>query len=173
MATLDPFVAVRPSLLSLAQHMLNSSSDARAVVQEAWLRWQAIDARVVRSPQNWLRQSVRRLCLERRAPRLASLGQPSGFATGSSEESLRELSTREPLDIASSSPEFMDVLGRLAPIERAVYLLHQMFDYPLADVAAELCMPEAAVRQAFQHAVEHLAAHRPHFTRAARAHARN
>jgi RNA polymerase sigma-70 factor, ECF subfamily len=161
MATLDQFQAVRPRLLSLAYLMLGSSSEAEDVVQEAWLRWQALDLRAVRKPTSWLFSSVRRLCLERRASRHTREPEP---------RSPGAVVAEQPLELESISMAFMLVLERLGPTERAVYILHQVLGYGQRDVADALHMSEPLVRQSVQRAIEHLAANRSRFAGTAEAH---
>jgi RNA polymerase sigma-70 factor (ECF subfamily) len=153
MATIDSFQAARPRLMSLAQRMLGDPSDAEAVIQEAWLRWQALDARIVRDPSRWLVSSVSRLCHDRLREGPAAGIKPAP------EPSL----TAPPLDLASVSLGFMLVFERLGPIERSVYVLHQVFDYTPSKIGQVLKLSEPQVRETFQRAVEHLAANRERF----------
>jgi len=134
--------------------MLGDPSDAEAVVQEAWLRWQALDARIVRDPSRWLVSSVSRLCHDRLRD-----GPDASRIKAAPEPNL----TAPPLDLASVSLGFMLVFERLGPIERSVYVLHQVFDYAPGKIAQVLKLSEPQVRETFQRAVEHLAANRARF----------
>jgi len=146
--------------------MLGSCADADDVVQEAWLRWQPVDLANVRNPEAWLCTSVTRLCLDRlkalRVRRDAYVGpwlpEP--------------VQSDRPLDRESISLAFMVLLERLTPVERAVYLLHRVFDYSHGEVAEIVSMTEAGARQSFHRAEQHIADHRPRFAPSVKEHAR-
>lgn len=166
MGSLDTFVGLRPQLLSLAYRMLGASSDAEDIVQEAWLRWQDVDDTTVHNPRAWLNATVGRLCLDR----LKSAQHRRESYTGTW---LPEpVATDAPVDRESISLAFLVLLERLSPVERAAFLMHKVFDYAHAEVAAALDMSEAAVRQAYHRASEHLAANRPRFAPSEAEHAR-
>jgi RNA polymerase sigma-70 factor, ECF subfamily len=166
MGSVDTFVRLRPRLLALAYRMLASTGDAEDVVQDAWLRWQDVDDTAVRNPQAWLSAAVGRLCLDKiksarvRRERYVGTWLPEPVVTD------------EPIDRESISLAFLVLLERLTPIERAAFLMHRVFDYSHAEIAAALEMTEAAVRQAFHRANAHLDAHRPRFAASEADHAR-
>ncbi len=166
MGSLDTFVALRPQLLSLAYRMLAATGDAEDIVQEAWLRWQSVDDSTVNNPRAWLNAAVGRLCLDR----LKSARHRRETYSG---PWLPEpVATDTPIDRESISLAFLVLLERLTPVERAAFLMHKVFDYAHAEVAAALGMSEAAIRQAYHRASEHLAAHRPRFAPSEADHAR-
>jgi RNA polymerase sigma-70 factor (ECF subfamily) len=166
MASLETFQAFRPRLLSIAYRMLGSSADAQDAVQEAWLRWQAVDESQVRQPLSWLSTAVSRLCLDK----LKALRVRRDAYTG---PWLPEpVVTESPVDRESISLAFLVVLERLTPSQRAAYLLHRVFDYSHAEIAETLNMSEAAVRQAVHRAAEHIADNRPRFAPSAEEHTR-
>ncbi len=142
----DPLAPYRRRLLGLAYRMLGSRSDAEDVVQDAYLRFAA--AEDVRNPEAFLVTVVTRLCLDRlksaKAQREVYLGpwlpEPVFDADGLSAEAATELA--DDLSFA-----LMLALDRLSPLERAAFLLHDVFDRPYPELAATLERSEAACRQ--------------------------
>ncbi|HEX6476736.1 MAG TPA: RNA polymerase sigma factor SigJ [Acidimicrobiales bacterium] len=154
-AALDVFERQRPQLLGLAYRMLGIVADAEDVVQDAWLRWQAIDVATLKKPAAWLTTVTTRLALDRlRASRRRRedypgqwLPEPVVIAPG-------------PEDIAEMSESltlgFLTLLDRLRPVERAVFLLVEVFEVPFTEVAATVDKSEAACRQIARRARLHL-----------------
>jgi RNA polymerase sigma-70 factor, ECF subfamily len=163
--SLAAFEAERGRLFAIAYRMLGSAAEAEDVVQEAWLRAQSAGA--VDSPRAWLATVVTRLCVDQlksaRARREQYVGPwlPEPVATDEHE------TDRESISLA-----FLVLLERLSPVERAVYLLHEVFDYSHAETAAIVGKDEAAARQIFHRAREHVVAGRPRFARSREEHAR-
>ena len=157
MGTLDTFQAARSRLVSIAYRMLGSSTDAEDVMQEAWLRWQSADESAVHNPDAWLTATVSRLCLDKlKALRVRREAYKGPWLP----EPVR---TAAPLDRESISLAFLVLLERLSPSERAVYLLHRVFDYTHREIGEALDMTEPAARQAFHRAEQHVAQNRPRF----------
>ncbi len=137
------FEAHRPRLLRIAYRMLGSRSEAEDVVQDAWLRWVAADRTGVAAPDRFLARVVTRLCLDQiksaRARRESYVGpwlpEPlvEAAADGVDEDDL--------------TLTLMLALERLSPLERAAFLLHDVFGLPLGDVAETLGRAPPAVRQ--------------------------
>ena len=156
-AALAVFEAERPRLLRLGYRMLGSMSEAEDVVQDCWLRWQAVE-HAVREPAAFLSRIVTRLCLDRmksaRARRETYIGPwlPEPFAEN--DEAPREDELTLTLMLA---------LERLSPLERAAFLLHDVFGMPLGEVAETLDRDAAAVRQLAVRARKHVHAARPRF----------
>jgi RNA polymerase sigma-70 factor (ECF subfamily) len=166
MGSLDTFVAVRPALLSLAYRMLGEIGEAEDVVQETWVRWQTVDEAAIEKPRAWLSAVASRLCLDR----LKSARHRRETYEG---PWLPEpVTTDGPPDRESISLAFLALLERLSPVERAAFLMHQVFDYTHEETAAALGLGAAAVRQAFHRAKDHLAANRPRFAPSPTDHAR-
>jgi RNA polymerase sigma-70 factor (ECF subfamily) len=161
----DVFGEQRARLFALAYRMLGSVASAEDVVQEAWLRWQK--ATNVDAPAAWLSTVVTHLCLDElksaRARHEAYVGPwlPEPIAT-----------TRDEVDPETVSIAFLRVLERLSPVERAVYLLHAVFDLGHGEIGAILAKDEATVRQVFHRAKAHVVAGRPRFAPSKEAHAR-
>ena len=155
------FAENRGRLWSIAYRMLGSRADADDAVQDAYLRWHGVHAEEIRSPQAWLVTTVTRLCLDR----LKALRVERAHYTG---PWLPEPIVEEPhapdqaVELASElSVALLAVLERLAPEERAAYLLHEMFDSGYDDIAQILGKSEAACRQIVSRAVKRVRAERP------------
>ena len=142
----DPLAPYRRRLLGLAYRMLGTRSDAEDVVQDAYLRFAAAEG--VRNPEAFLVTIVTRVCLDRlksaKAQREMYVGpwlpEPVFDADGLSADAATELA--DDLSFA-----LMLALDRLSPLERAAFLLHDVFDRPFKELAATLDRSEAACRQ--------------------------
>lgn len=160
MTALDAFETQRPRLIRLAYRMLGEMGEAEDAVQDAWLRWRGAEG--VADPSGWLVATVTRLCLDRlksaRARRETYVGPwlPEPLIE---EEPVDPVERAEEVSIA-----FLLALERLSPLERAVFLLHEVFDQDYAAVATTLGRTEAACRQLAARAKTHLAEARPRFT---------
>ncbi|EJL38128.1 RNA polymerase sigma factor, sigma-70 family [Caulobacter sp. AP07] len=152
------FEARRGAMTGLAYRMLGSRADAEDVVQDAWLRWRGVETDEVTNPAGFLNRVVTRLCLDRlksaRARREVYVGEwlPEPVV----DEDHQDLG--EDLSVA-----FLLALERLTPLERAAFLLHDVFDAPFADVARTLGRTEAACRQLAARAREHIKAGKPRY----------
>ncbi|MET0365740.1 MAG: sigma-70 family RNA polymerase sigma factor [Sphingobium sp.] len=149
----DDFEAQRPRLLRLAYRMLGSHAEAEDAVQDAWLRWSRVDeAAAVDNPAAFLTRIVTRLCLDRmksaRARRETYYGEwlPEPLV-----EADPDAMRADDLTLT-----LMMALERLSPLERAAFLLHDVFDVPLADVAETLDRDAAAIRQLASRARRHV-----------------
>jgi len=148
----------RGAMTGLAYRMLGSRADAEDVVQDAWLRWRGVEAGEVSNPAGFLNRVVTRLCLDRlksaRARREVYVGEwlPEPVV----DEDHQDLG--EDLSVA-----FLLALERLTPLERAAFLLHDVFDAPFAEVARTLGRSEAACRQLAARAREHVKAGKPRY----------
>jgi RNA polymerase sigma-70 factor (ECF subfamily) len=163
MTPIDPateaFEQHRPRLLRLAYRMLGSSSEAEDIVQDAWLRWRQVDPDNVREPAAYLARTVTRLCLDTlksaRARREAYVGNWLPEPIFEPEE------TAPALDDLTLS--LMMALERLSPLERAAFLLHDVFGTPLTEVARTLDRDAVAVRQLAARARKHVQEARPRY----------
>jgi RNA polymerase sigma-70 factor (ECF subfamily) len=161
MASTDTFTQYRPLLFSIAYRMLGSAMDAEDMVQESFLRWQAADTVGVDSPKAFLTTIVTRLCIDQW--RSASRQREDYIGPWLPEPVLTE-NFQDPSPMAESlSIAFMTLLESLSPLERAVYLLREVFDYDYAEVAKIVDKSEVNCRQMVSRAKAHLAAHRPRF----------
>lgn len=158
----DEFETERGRLRSLAYRMLGTPDDADDIVQEAWLRFAATD-QTVESPAAWLTTVVTRLSIDRlrsaRVRREEYVGPwlPEPIATEASQAD-DSVIMAESLSIA-----FLALMERLSAVERAVFLLHDVFGYSFAEVANMVERTEAAARQACKRARDHIEEGRPRF----------
>jgi RNA polymerase sigma-70 factor (TIGR02957 family) len=159
----DPFVAHRGLLFTVAYEMLGSATDAEDLVQDTWLRWDAIgpDARAeVRDPRAFLVRMVTRKALDR----LRSNARRREEYVGEwlPEPLLTAPDVAEDVELAESvSFAMLTVLETLTPTERAVFVLREVFDTPFGEIADVVGKSPAAVRQIGHRAREHVAARRP------------
>ncbi|MBO9522118.1 MAG: RNA polymerase sigma-70 factor [Nocardioidaceae bacterium] len=159
----DPFVTHRGLLFTVAYEMLGSAADAEDVVQETWLRWDAIgeDGRAeVRDPRAYLVRAVTRKALDRL--RANARRREEYVGEWLPEPLLTAPDVAEDAELAESvSIAMLTVLETLTPTERAVFVLREVFDTPYGEIAEALGKSAAAVRQIGHRAREHVAARRP------------
>jgi RNA polymerase sigma factor (sigma-70 family) len=156
---LADFEAQRPRLLRLAYRMLGSVAEAEDVVQDAWIRWARVEESVD-APAAYLTRIVTRLCLDRM--KSARARRETYFGAWLPEPLM---GTTDPEDGAADdlTLTLMLALERLSPLERAAFLLHDVFGVARADVAPTLDRDPAAVRQLAVRARKHVQAERPRF----------
>ena len=149
------FEAHRPTLFGIAYRMLGDRAAAEDVVQEAFLK--ARDVAGVDSPRAWLSTVVTRLCLDHlKSARVRREEYVGPWLP-------EPLPTDAKVDRETISMAFMVLLETLSPIERAVFLLHDVFDCTHAEIAAIVGEQEATVRQILHRAKAHVVARRPRF----------
>ena len=150
------FDPLRPLLTRVAYRMLGSVADAEDVVQDAFLRWLGTDRSVVREPAAFLRRTVTRLCLDQlksaRSRRETYIGPwlPDPLV----EEEEEEDDVTLPLMLA---------LERLSPLERAAFLLHDVFGVGFDEVAKTIDRDPGAARQLAARARAHVRDARPRY----------
>jgi RNA polymerase sigma-70 factor (TIGR02957 family) len=156
----EAFVAHRNLLFTVAYEMLGSAADAEDVLQETWLRWVKVDLEHVRDQRAYLvrittRQSLNRLrTMKRRREAYVGAWLPEPMLTAPD--------VAEDVELAESvSMAMMLVLETLAPTERAVFVLREVFDVSYDEIAAAINKSPAAVRQIAQRARQHVDARRP------------
>jgi RNA polymerase sigma-70 factor (ECF subfamily) len=156
------FEALRGRLFGLAYRMLGSRADAEDIVQEAYVRWHAMANRSVDSPEAWLVTATTRLAIDRlrrlKTEREAYVGQWLPEPIVAHEPPDRNLDLAADLSIA-----FLTMLERLAPDERAAFLLHDVFDVGYGQIASVLDKTEAACRQVVHRARERVRGDRRRF----------
>ena len=156
----DPFVAHRNLLFTVAYEMLGSAADAEDVVQESWVRWADVDRAVVRDPRAYLVRIVTRQALNRL--RTVSRRREEYVGEWLPEPLLTSPDVAEDVELAESvSIAMLTVLETLGPVERAVFVLREVFDTPYDEIAAAVGKKPAAVRQIVSRARNHVAARRP------------
>lgn len=160
--TTDVFVEHRSALTGVAYRVLGTASDAEDVVQEAWLRWSRVDHATVDDPRAYLVTVVSRIAVDRlrsaRARRESYVGEwlPEPVSTAPDGSERAEI---------ADSVEFalLVVLETLSPLERAVFVLREAFQFPYAEIAEIIGRGEAATRQLARRAREHVEERRPRF----------
>ncbi|MFF8473224.1 RNA polymerase sigma-70 factor [Streptomyces sp. NPDC015414] len=159
----DTFVAHRNLLFTVAYEMLGSAADAEDVLQETWLRWAGVDLGAVRDRRAYLvrittRQALTRLrTLRRRKESYVGPWLPEPLLTAPD--------VAEDVELADSvSMAMLLVLETLAPTERAVFVLREVFDLAYDEIAEAVDKTPAAVRQIAHRARAHVAARRPRET---------
>ena len=161
MTDTDAFEAQRPRLTRLAYRMLGSVAEAQDAVQDAWLRWRRAGDDVA-DPAAWLVRTTTRLCIDRLR---AAKSQRDAYRGPWLPEPLIEDLAIDPVERAEDvSVAFLLALERLSPLERAVFLLHDVFDEDYAEVAETLGKTEPAVRQLATRARAHVKEALPRFT---------
>lgn len=151
----DPFDSHRRFLTRLAYRMLGSVSDAEDIVQEAWLRWRETDQAEIAQPRAFLARVVTRLCLDQ----MKSARSRREFYVGSwlPEPLVEALGGEVPADATLDAPiALMLALERLSPLERAAFLLHDIFEMDFAEIARTIDRSESACRQLAKRAREHV-----------------
>jgi RNA polymerase sigma-70 factor (ECF subfamily) len=155
----------RRQLRSIAYRMLGSRAEAEDAVQDAWLRWADADRASVDNPRAFLARTVTNLCLDR--IRSAHAQREVYVGVWLPEPLVDEAADYQPGPEAvhefanDLSYAFMLTLERLSPLERAAFLLHDVFDMNFAEVAAALGRSEAACRQLAARARANVRAERP------------
>jgi RNA polymerase sigma-70 factor, ECF subfamily len=162
--TTELFNQYRVLLFSIAYRMLGSATDAEDIVQEAFLRWLQASEEEVQSPKAYLSAVVVRLCIDQlrsaRVQRELYVGPwlPEPLPTGQRQELVETAVLAESLSFA-----FLVMLESLGPLERAVFLLREVFDYDYSEIAAIVGKSEANCRQVLHRAHQHLGQRRPRF----------
>jgi len=157
------FEEYRPLLFGVAYRMTGSAMEAEDIVQEGWLRYQAVPPDTIRHAKAYLVQVVTRLALDHlkaaRTQREEYIGPwlPEPILTPENDPD-------ETLSLA-----FLTMLERLTPVERAVFLLREVFDYDYADIVPIVERSESSCRQIFRRAKTHLS-EQPRFRPSTEAH---
>ncbi len=164
---MESFESYRSYLFAIAYRMLGSAMDAEDMVQETYLRYQSTPPDSIRSLKAYLTTIISRLCVDQlqlaHRTREQYLGPwlPEPILTT---QALDTVGMEERVDREESiSLAFLLLLEQLQPIERAVFLLREVFEYDYAEIATFLGKSEVACRQWFSRARKHLADHRPRF----------
>jgi RNA polymerase sigma-70 factor, ECF subfamily len=161
LATFDQY---RGLLFSIAYRMLGSVADAEDMLQETFIRWQQSTEDTIRSPRAFLVTIVSRLCINHlqsaRVQREEYVGQwlPEPIVTDPGSDPFGIIKVDESLSMA-----FLLLLERLTPIERAVFLLREVFEYEYSEIAAVLGQSEVNCRQILRRARQHVTGLRPRF----------
>jgi RNA polymerase sigma-70 factor (ECF subfamily) len=164
----DPAAAFEPHrayLGGLAYRMLSSMAEAEDAVQDAYIRWHRIGAKAraaIENPRAWLSKATTRLCLDRL--KSARTQRETYVGPWLPEPVIEPEAAADPAELAQDlSVAFLLLLERLSPLERAAFLLHDVFEMSFAQVAEVLRRDEAACRQLAARARKHIEAGRPRF----------
>jgi RNA polymerase sigma-70 factor, ECF subfamily len=158
----EDFEQHRPLMFAIAYRMLGSAMEAEDIVQEAYLRYQAAPADSIRALKPFLTTIVTRLCLDQlksaRVQRETYYGPwlPEPVLTAQDDGGLAALND-------SLSMAFLVLLEQLNPVERAVFLLREVFDYDYSEIAEMVGRSESACRQALHRARQHVHTEKPRF----------
>ena len=156
------FEGLRGRLFGLAYRMLGSPADAEDIVQEAYVRWHEVTKDSIDNPEAWLVTITSRLAIDRlrrlKTERDAYVGQwlPQPIVTDAPPD--RHLDLADDLSMA-----FLTLLERLAPDERAAFLLHDVFDVGYPEIASVIEKTESAARQVVHRARERVRGDRKRF----------
>jgi RNA polymerase sigma-70 factor (ECF subfamily) len=149
------FAPLRPKLTRVAYRMLGSVADAEDAVQEAFIRWMDADRAEVREPEAFLRRTVTRICLDQlKSARRRRETYVGPWLPDPVVEDEDDLDVTLPLMLA---------LERLSPLERAAFLLHDVFGLSFEELAATLGREAAACRQLAARARTHVREARPRY----------
>ena len=154
----------RSRLYGIAYRMLGTKADAEDMLQEAYLRWHQANVDAIQTPEAWLVTTVTRLCIDRlraaRAEREAYVGPwlPEPLVEDAYPPPDRQAELASDLSVA-----FLVLLERLAPEERAAFLLHDVFEADYPEIAQALGKSQEATRQIVHRARERVRRDRPRF----------
>lgn len=162
----EPLDEHRPLLFAIAYRMLGTVSDAEDMVQETYLRWRRALATgsVIAAPKGWLTTTITHLCIDQlrsaRVRREEYIGPwlPEPIVTGPAADPAEGVALAESLSLA-----FLTVLERLNPVERAIFLLHDVFGYEFAEIAPIVEREAANCRQIARRARASIQHARPRF----------
>jgi len=160
----DIFQQHRSRLYGIAYRMLGSRSDAEDMLQETYLRWHRSDTTLIQVPEAWLVTAITRLCIDRL--RIARTEREAYRGPWLPEPILDKeaLPPHHHAELASDlSMAFLVVLERLAPEERAAFLLREVFDCDYDEIAGTLGKSQGACRQIVHRARERVRRNRPRF----------
>jgi RNA polymerase sigma-70 factor (TIGR02957 family) len=153
------FAEVRPRLFGIAYRMLGSAQDAEDLLQEVWLRWQAVDRSAVHNPGAYLATATTRLAINAtqtaRARHETYVGQWLPEPVDTSADPQLGAERAAALELA-----VLMLLEKLTPTERAAYVLREAFDYPYDQIAEIVQTSEVTARQYVSRARKHLATER-------------
>lgn len=153
------FVAARRRLFGIAFRVLGSAAEAEDIVQDVWLRWQAVDRSAVSNPSAFLATTTARLALNlarsARARRETCVGSGLPEPVDEREDPALGAERGEALELALSM-----LMQSLSPKERAAFILREAFGYPYLQIAHVLRLSEPNARQLISRAHKHISEER-------------
>jgi RNA polymerase sigma-70 factor (ECF subfamily) len=164
MSDLESFNQHRSLLFAIAYRMLGTVTDAEDMVQETFLRWQQTTETTVKSAKTYLSTIITRLCIDHlrsaRVQREHYIGPwlPEPLMTQQTDDPAAQVELTDSLSMA-----FLVVLERLSPVERAVFLLREVFDYDYDEIAQMVGKSSANCRQILRRSRQHIRDQRPRF----------
>lgn len=162
--TTETFNEYRPLLFAIAYRMLGSWMDAEDVVQEAFLRWSQVAPGSVASPKAYLSAIATRLSIDQLRSAHVQREQYVGPWLPEPAVVTESPPVADPAVLNESlSQAFLVVLETLTPVERAVFLLHEVFDYPFEEIAGIIGKNPANCRQIARRARQHVDERRPRY----------
>lgn len=165
MSHLETFNHYRPLLFAIAYRMLGTVTDAEDMVQETFLRWQQVTEVTVKSAKTYLSTITTRLCIDHlrsaRVQREQYVGSwlPEPIVTQQTVDPAAQVELADSLSMA-----FLVMLERLSPIERAVFLLRDVFEYDYDEIGRMVGKSPANCRQILRRSRQHITAQRPRFS---------
>lgn len=159
----NEFLKLRPKLFGLAYRMLGSVADSEDIVQDAWLRYAKTGADEIEFPQAYFRKIVTRLCLDTLKSARHKREQYIGTWLPEPVDARHEIALNAVEDGIDISFAIMLTLEQLSPLERAAYLLHDLFDMEFDEIAKVLERNVATCRKLASRARQHLAAREKRF----------
>lgn len=164
---MDTFEDYRPLLFAIAYRMLGTVNEAEDMVQETYLRYQAVDPSTIQVPKAFLTTVISRLCLDYLRSSQVKREQYIGPWLPEPLPTQAETSIPDPAETVEAhetlSMAFLILIQQLSPLERAIFLLREVFDYGYDEIARIVGREEAACRQVFSRAKKHLMENRPRY----------
>jgi RNA polymerase sigma-70 factor (ECF subfamily) len=157
---LTTFETLRPRLLRIAYRMLGSLAEAEDVAQDTWLRWSRASREDVHNPMAFLTRTVTRLCLDRMK---SARARRESYVGSWLPEPLIEFAGPADDEHEDVTLTLMMALERLSPLERAAFLLHDVFDMPFEEVSKAIGRDPAACRQLASRARAHVRSQQPRY----------
>jgi RNA polymerase sigma-70 factor, ECF subfamily len=154
---LEIFERSRSRLQAIAYRMLGTITDAEDIVQETFLKWQQVSFSEIKYPQAYLTQILTRLCIDRlrsirvRREQYIGIWLPEPIVTSQNDCSQTSIELADSLAMA-----FLLLLEKLSPIERAVFLLREVFEYDYDEISKIVAKNPTNCRQIFKRAKKHL-----------------
>jgi len=170
---METFEEYRPLLFAIAYRMLGTVNEAEDMVQDTYLRYQAVDPATIQAPKAFLTTVISRLCLDylrsAQVKREQYIGpwlpEPLPTQSDRMDDPAETVEVHETLSMA-----FLILIQQLSPLERAIFLLREVFDYGYEEIARIVGREEAACRQLFSRAKKHLTENRPRYSSPPEAH---
>lgn len=164
-AALQAFQEQRPVLFGIAYRMLGSVSEAEDMVQETYLRWQRQDHEQIQSTRAWLTATTTRLCIDQlrsarqRREQYVGVWLPEPLVQSTTDHAAPMTALADSLSTA-----FLILLETLGPDERAIFLLHEVFEYDYAEISRIVDRSEPACRQTVHRARERISLRKNRFS---------